>query len=82
MRLSTPFDLLRVLSACGRFQGVIPLSYVIEIAILPWADRDRTLHPYYLTESGRCYVRRQASIVLVRARVWRLQNMDSVSLLP
>ena len=46
-------------------QGIIPQSYVVEIAILPWADRDKALHPYYLTESGKCYVRRQASIVPV-----------------
>ncbi|KAF0294526.1 Schlafen-like protein 1 [Amphibalanus amphitrite] len=67
--------------------GIIPLSYVIEIEILPWADRDKALHPFYLTESGQCYVRRQASIMPAAALIRRqseqmaLQSQRDISAL-
>ena len=57
------------------FQGFIAPLYVVEITVFPWRNQQERktekghlhldLHPVYEDEEGKCYFRRQASLVQV-----------------
>ena len=57
------------------FQGFAASLYVVEITVFPWRNQQLktekgqlhlNLHPVYEDEEGKCYFRRQASLVQVR----------------
>ena len=59
---------------CFPFQGRIAPLFVVEITVFPWRNQqlktkkgqlDLDLHPVYEDEEGKCYFRRQASLVQV-----------------
>lgn len=59
---------------CSCFQGFISSLYVVEIMVFPWRNQQLKtekgqlhldLHPVYEDEEGKCYFRRQASLVQV-----------------